>query len=58
MLPFFFAKLLRMDKLTLDLIDHLSGFITENRLSLFKKVLGAVETLNVQLAEGGADDAE
>ena len=29
-----------MDKFTLDLIDHLSGFITENRLSLFKKVLG------------------
>lgn len=29
-----------MDKLTLDLIDHLSGFITENRLSLFRKVLG------------------
>lgn len=29
-----------MDKFTLDLIDHLSGFITENRLSLFRKVLG------------------
>jgi len=29
-----------MDKFTLDLIDHLSGFVTENRLSLFKKVLG------------------
>ena len=29
-----------MDKFTLDLINHLSGFITENRLSLFKKVLG------------------
>jgi tRNA (guanosine-2'-O-)-methyltransferase len=29
-----------MDKFTLDLIEHLSGFITENRLSLFKKVLG------------------
>jgi len=28
-----------MDKFTLDLIDHLSGFVTENRLSLFKKVL-------------------
>ena len=29
-----------MDKFTLDLIDHLSGFITENRLSLFRRVLG------------------
>jgi tRNA (guanosine-2'-O-)-methyltransferase len=29
-----------MDTYTLDLIDHLSGFITENRLSLFRKVLG------------------
>ena len=29
-----------MDKYTLDLIDHLSGFVTENRLSLFNKVLG------------------
>lgn len=29
-----------MDKFTLDLIDHLSGFVTENRLSLFRKVLG------------------
>jgi tRNA (guanosine-2'-O-)-methyltransferase len=29
-----------MDKFTLDLINHLSGFITENRLSLYKKVLG------------------
>jgi len=29
-----------MDKFTLDLIDHLSGFVTENRLSLFMKVLG------------------
>lgn len=28
-----------MDKFTLDLIEHLSGFITENRLNLFKKVL-------------------
>ena len=40
MLPFFYAKIWRMDKFTLDLIDHLSGFITENRLSLFRKVLG------------------
>ena len=29
-----------MDKFTQDLINHLSGFITKNRLSLFKKVLG------------------
>jgi tRNA (guanosine-2'-O-)-methyltransferase len=29
-----------MEKFTSDLIDHLSGFVTENRLSLFKKVLG------------------
>lgn len=29
-----------MDKFTLDLVDHLSGFVTENRLSLFRKVLG------------------
>jgi tRNA (guanosine-2'-O-)-methyltransferase len=29
-----------MDRYTLDLIDHLSGFITENRLSIFRKVLG------------------
>lgn len=29
-----------MDKFTLDLIDHLSGFVTKNRLSLIKKVLG------------------
>jgi tRNA (guanosine-2'-O-)-methyltransferase len=29
-----------VDKFTLDLIDHLSGFVTENRLSLFRKVLG------------------
>ncbi len=28
-----------MDTFTLDLIDHLSGFVTENRLSLFKTVL-------------------
>ena len=28
-----------MDKFTLDLIEHFSGFVTENRLSLFKKVL-------------------
>jgi len=28
-----------MDKFTQDLIDHLSGFVTENRLSLFRKVL-------------------
>lgn len=29
-----------MEKFISDLIDHLSGFVTENRLSLFKKVLG------------------
>jgi len=28
-----------MDQYTLDLMDHLSGFVTENRLSLFRKVL-------------------
>jgi tRNA (guanosine-2'-O-)-methyltransferase len=28
-----------MDRYTLDLIEHLSGFVTENRYSLFKKVL-------------------
>jgi tRNA (guanosine-2'-O-)-methyltransferase len=28
-----------MEKFTRELIDHLSGFVTENRLSLFKKVL-------------------
>jgi len=28
-----------MEKFTNDLIEHLSGFVTENRLSLFKKVL-------------------
>jgi len=29
-----------MEKFKRDLIDHLSGFVTENRLALFKKVLG------------------
>jgi tRNA (guanosine-2'-O-)-methyltransferase len=28
-----------MDQYTLDLMEHLSGFVTENRLSLFRKVL-------------------
>ena len=28
-----------MEKFTRELIEHLSGFVTENRLSLFKKVL-------------------
>lgn len=28
-----------MEKFTRELINHLSGFVTENRLSLFKKVL-------------------
>jgi tRNA (guanosine-2'-O-)-methyltransferase len=28
-----------MEQYALDLIDHLSGFVTENRLSLFKRIL-------------------
>jgi len=29
-----------MDRYTMDLIDHLSGFVTESRLSLFRRILG------------------
>ena len=38
MLPFF-LDIWGMEQYSLDLIEHLSGFVTENRLSLFKQVL-------------------
>ena len=37
--PFFYGYFWEMDRYTSDLIRHLSGFVTENRYSLFKKVL-------------------
>jgi tRNA (guanosine-2'-O-)-methyltransferase len=37
--PFFFAYFYEMDKMIKDLVDHMSDFITEKRLALFKQVL-------------------
>lgn len=37
--PFFCAYICRMDRYTEDLISHLSGFVTENRLDLFHRIL-------------------
>ncbi len=38
--PFFIDYFWFMDRMTADLIDHLSGFVSENRLAGFQKVLG------------------
>jgi len=37
--PFFFAYFYGMDKMIRDLVDHMSDFITEKRLALFKQVI-------------------
>ena len=39
MAPFFFAYFYGMDKMIRDLVDHMSDFITEKRLALFKQVI-------------------
>ena len=40
-IPFFLPNFRSMDQLRLDLIKHLSEYVTENRLALFKRVLAS-----------------